>query len=477
MPAITIFDDSRGAARNRPTSLPAEARSLSRMLRLLDAPQVAAQALSQALEALPPPATKSHGAAIQRVKQQVSQSILEMKEAGWNTVAKKYAEYHMALAVESVLQDPSSFHVETTKKNNNLQKAAAVAGEKLLASGGNSTGDDCSSIDASSVVPAPKRANRDAVGSPSSLSSLETRNSSSTSPVKGCAPTTTTMTRQRVSRRAALVSDSSSTEESTVVGVQVEEEEEVTGSVDGDVAEEESTAENDIEVDELVRAGAVRHIWATILESLHLQIASRTTRVWGRKKIYEIYQFAKPIQDASADEMTSIRGRVETECHRILAGVVDVTSACRIYTTMQPMPGANGSNNNLTQAICVQISLGKPLDLHDERNRSASGEKKKKQGGEFVAILIPGSTLFALTASRAPSRARYTAYVLAVLENVLTDTTKIFAAAANKNMSVDGTLATLFVNASIDISYIRFTLTDSTFMHYLCNRFGNHTHR
>ena len=125
MPGITIIGDSRNAARNRPTSLPAEARSLSRLLRLLKSPETAAVALQESLETLPIPAAVGQAAALERVRQQVEQSIQQMKEVGWESLADRYAEYNMALAIESVLQDSSSFiaaATTTTASSRNLQK-------------------------------------------------------------------------------------------------------------------------------------------------------------------------------------------------------------------------------------------------------------------------------------------------------------------------------------------------------------------
>ena len=428
MPGITIIGDSRNAARNRPTSLPAEARSLSRMLRLLKSPETAANALTQSVETLPPPSDVGQAAALFRVRQQVSQSIQEMREAGWETLADRYAEYNMALALESVLQDPSAFVAssQTTKssaRQHNIPGAVAFAEPEEA--------DDDSSADASSVIPTNRNSHNtmNARTVPSdSLSLSPLSKDSHPSNDNRHAPKTS---QPAVARRLLpLVSDSSTIEASEAS--QEEGEARDTTTVATEPLEEQ-------EEPEMGLSNAARYLWSIILESLHLQVASRTTRVWGRKKIYEIYELARPMQDTSTQELPPLRRRLETECRSIFDGILSDASNCRVYVTLQSIVAGSTSDRN-TQALHVQINLGNILDLQDERNRSVSGEKKKKAEREFVALLIPGSSLFALTASRSPSRSRFTSYILTVLENILTETTNNFAAIKTaKKVELNGT--------------------------------------
>jgi hypothetical protein len=167
-----------------------------------------------------------------------------------------------------------------------------------------------------------------------------------------------------------------------------------------------------------------RRIWAVILESVHLQIASRTTKVSGKKKVYEVYQLTRPVLDFSPGQEAILRPRLEAECRSLFKCYVSDDSHCRVYTTLQPL-----SQLKVARALFVQISLGKHYDFQDETSRGVSGEKKKKHEKEFVAVLIPGSPFFALTASRAPSRSRFTPSVYTILETVLTETAKTYAAA------------------------------------------------
>lgn len=436
MPGITIIGDSRNAARNRPTSLPAEARSLSRMLRLLKSPETAAVALNQSLKTLSPPEDLGQATALGRVRQQVSQSIQQMREVGWDTLADRYAEYNMALAIESVLQDSSSFAVaakNSRKENttwrksngpkpkrtdNNIPEAVAFS-ESQKSDDESNSGTDVSSVIATNALKSQEKKNT------SSLSPLSKDSNDRQAP-RNSSPTA-------VARRLLpLVSDSSTIEASEAS--QQEEEEQTRDSASQQIMET-STEEPFQGAQEEIEMGltnAARYLWSIILESLHLQVASRTTRVWGRKKIYEVYELARPMQDTCTEELPALRRRLETECCSIFDGVLRDASDCRVYVTLQNLAiGSNGSNNQRhTQGLFVQIHLGKLLDLQDERNRSVSGEKKKKAEREFVAQLVPGSKLFALTASRSPSRSKFTPYILTVLENILTETTNMNHAAS-----------------------------------------------
>lgn len=443
MPGISLIGDSRNAERNRPTSLPAEARSLSRMLRLLKSPETAATALIQSLATLPCHSDPGSAVALVRVRQRVVQSIQQMREAGWDTLADRYAEYNMALAVESVLQDPSSFVVSrgtgaggapNTKKaradlydNNNIPLAVAFT-ENAQAD------DDNSSTDMSSVIATSKKnGHNDANNRANTMSLSPLSKDDSKTNNKRQGPRSSSQS--AVARRLLpLVSDSSTLEASETC------QDEAKAAVEKSENNTETAEEE--EESELGVTNAARNLWSIILESFHLQVAARTTSVWGRKKIYEVYNLARPMQDiADAYSLPALRQRLETECRTIFDGVrSDAANHCRVYVTLQPHVvesgnGGNGNGNHPTQALHVQINLDKLMDLQDERNRSVSGEKKKKAEREFVALLVPGSNLFALTASRSPSRSRFTTYILTVLENILTETTNHYAKANSSSTS------------------------------------------
>jgi hypothetical protein len=145
--------------------------------------------------------------------------------------------------------------------------------------------------------------------------------------------------------------------------------------------------------------------WSRVLEAMHLQVVSRTTRVWGRKKIYEIYELNGPATQTAPAEQ--IRLDVETEFGRATG------MECRAYA----MHGGDGN-------IYIQLSIGKPFDYYDEKNRSVSGEKKKKQGNEFHIMVQPGSRLMAVSASRAPSRSRFRKFALTAFDLALSTAVK-----------------------------------------------------
>ena len=153
-----------------------------------------------------------------------------------------------------------------------------------------------------------------------------------------------------------------------------------------------------------------QEFWATILESMHLQIASRTTTVWGRKKIYEIYRLSGPA--AAHKSLEDIRRGIDEEFRRIFCGGDEEH---RVYATKR--------NNRI---YCL-LNIGKPFDYHDERNRSSSGAKKKKKSNEYIFWITPGSPLLAVTASRAPSNSRFTRFVLTAIDLVLSENANLNA--------------------------------------------------
>jgi len=182
-----------------------------------------------------------------------------------------------------------------------------------------------------------------------------------------------------------------------------------------------------------VHLQSMKQCWAVLLESLQLEVASRTTRVWGRKKIYEIYQLRAPassmeelkkqttaatttMNNSSSSSaftyLANIRRSVEHEFRSVFHGGTEDQSGCRIYTKY----------NRDHDVLYLQFNIGKPFDYQDEQNRSRSGEKKKKKANEFVVLVKPESSLIALTASRAPSNSRFTPYVTTAVEAVLAST-------------------------------------------------------
>lgn len=314
-----MIGDSRLATRSRPTSLPAEARSVARVLRLLNSPRLATEVLLGGLSQVPSsPMLKS-------VQESIKDTVDSIHEQEGVMKAKE-AEHRLSLAMEWAVQNAFS------RKN----------------------------------TPPPPSSDDDGTGSIQSLPLQTTQYKSTTA--------------------AALVSDSSTA---------------------GGSDQEESTASQQLILPSettLEQGIAMRKFWAMVLESLHLQVASRTTKVWGRKKIYEIYQLTGA---ALIDDAEMLRKTVETEFRTIYHGGGEHQSGCRTYALKR---GAQ---------YFVSINIGMWFDLQDERNRSLSGERKKKKANEFLAIITPGESLVALTASRAPSRSRFSKFVLAALDAAL----------------------------------------------------------
>ena len=161
---------------------------------------------------------------------------------------------------------------------------------------------------------------------------------------------------------------------------------------------------------------ALIDFWPNLMEAVTLQVSSRTTRTWGRKKIYEVYRLAGPTMPVSNGE--KLREKIAREFLALYDGSVAVESnrsgrhnECRVFVTQHTNP----------RALWVQLNIGRPFDCYDESNRTkADGHKKKKAANEFVAMIEPETNLVVLTASRAPSRTKFTPYVLAALETVLT---------------------------------------------------------
>jgi len=189
------------------------------------------------------------------------------------------------------------------------------------------------------------------------------------------------------------------------------------------------------------RTFALRRTASICLESLNLQIMARTTTTWGKKKIYEIYSFPRPVRSVCGEGgVSAVRSAVEKEFRASFRGGGEDQCGIRVYGLLRRIccsvdedtaaadVACNGSSNEDAEShssekgdtyLFLHLCIGKPLDLHDESMRGSNGEKKKKKGNEFIVILRPGTTLFALSASRAPSNSRFTPFVLASLVNAL----------------------------------------------------------
>lgn len=169
----------------------------------------------------------------------------------------------------------------------------------------------------------------------------------------------------------------------------------------------DSESETETALDTVEASLQIKKFWGSLLEAVNLQVASRTTSVWGKKKTYEVYQLTAPASlDSSRDE---IRKAVEREFRTVFHGGGEDQSGCRTYAV----------TSEKDKMLYIQMNIGKQYDFNDERNRSVCGEKKKKADYEFIAIVTGGSPLIALTASRAPSRSRLTKFVLTALDAAL----------------------------------------------------------
>lgn len=146
----------------------------------------------------------------------------------------------------------------------------------------------------------------------------------------------------------------------------------------------------------------MKSFWTTLIEGMHLQVISRTTQVWGRKKIYEIYRLQGTA--ACTKSMEQLRQDVRREFSESYCGAYPEDRDCRAYAKQ-----SDGF-------IYLFLAIGKPYDFRDERNRASSGEKKKKKGNEFVFIVKPGANLVAVSASRAPSRSPLSKFALTAFD-------------------------------------------------------------
>ena len=297
------------------TALPAEARSLSRLLHLLQQSHVASAALLGSLLQMPP------SPQCQEISTNLKETLASLQNLD---LPFKQMSDRMSIATELAIR--TAFH-----NPDHLREDGKIKGE---------------------------------FGSP-----VE-------SDVESIAPP---MTAKATKTSAAIVSDSSTA-----------------GS------ETETEIMNDMDV-----AVGMKKFWGSLLEAVNLQVASRTTSVWGKKKIYEVYHLSAPV--SLAGSLDDIRKNVEMEFRTVFHGGGEDHSGCRTYAVM-----------SAANSLYIQLNIGKHYDFSDERNRATSGEKKKKADYEFIAIVNSASPIIALTASRAPSRSRLTKFVLTALDAALT---------------------------------------------------------
>jgi hypothetical protein len=134
----------------------------------------------------------------------------------------------------------------------------------------------------------------------------------------------------------------------------------------------------------------------------------------------------------------AVRNAVEREFRAIFRGGGEDQCGIRVYGLLRKVAGTcledgieGGEEEQMIGEaetyLFIHMCIGKPLDLHDENLRAPSGEKRKKKANEFIAILRPGSSLFALSASRAPSGSRFTKFLLPTLARALSSTSGITA--------------------------------------------------
>lgn len=207
---------------------------------------------------------------------------------------------------------------------------------------------------------------------------------------------------------------------------------------DDDAASKSSNPRFDTTSEDRDRTFAFRRTTSLCLESLSLQVMARTTVTWGKKKMYEVYKLPRPLRPVGGETgVLAVRNAVEREFRAIFRGGGEDQCGIRVYGMLRKIAGAcledgieereEEKNDDAETHLFIHMCIGKPLDLHDENLRAPSGEKRKKKANEFIAILRPGSTLFALSASRAPSGSRFTRFLLPALARALSSTSGITA--------------------------------------------------
>ena len=373
--------DPSAAHKQRPTSQSPQVRNLARLLKLLQDPETAVAALLDAVK---------QSSLSQRTSLMHShlQSLLDLlRRKGWQNF-KSHASLEMAQAAEAAF-------VAATRDN-------LGESNEMLA-------------DARQEETRRNRFPRDSL-----LLGAHATEASSVKETQGLHPpamdpiTTAAATEKPVTDSLALVSDTE------------------------DAASGYATAkpgygiEDDVDLDSEF---ALMDFWSNLLEAVHLQVSSRTTRVWGRRKIYEVYRLAGPTTPVS--DLDQLRHKISKQFLAIYEARdrrMRQYGNCRVFAVQH------------ADALWIQFNIGRAFDCNDEMNRSArTGGKKGKLGTEYLAIVHSESNLVALTASRAPSRAPFTSYVLSALETVLTCSVAGGYALERKLLSVGHSLAKILL--------------------------------
>ena len=85
------------------------------------------------------------------------------------------------------------------------------------------------------------------------------------------------------------------------------------------------------------RTAAIRRTASHCLEALHLEVASRSPRVWGRRKIYEVYCMPRPVRTVGRGDgaLKSVRDAVEREFRSSFHGGGEDQSGVRVYVLLR----------------------------------------------------------------------------------------------------------------------------------------------
>lgn len=331
----------------RPESLPPEARTLNRLFRLLHDPQVIRLAILEVLDRAP--ACEQ----IPQIRQLFEISFHRLKD--FEHRRDRMFEQKLAKALNAAIENAFA---DVEDDTDSLMGSPEVKKSPAAPANGS---DSEESVD--SMIEAAERARKRNSKPGSTPGRRSSRGSKKT-------PTPSSATKEQDQASIALVSEADQ-------GVAVTTEE------DDDASQSPTNAKD---------------FWGMLLEAMQLQVTAQTTRVWGRKKIYEIYRLNGPATTTKSAE--EVRLAIHDEFGSILGGEY------RTYALQRPSDGH----------FCIFLKIGKYYDYQDERNRAVSGEKKKKQANEFMVTVKPGSTLMAVTASRAPSRAKHIKYLLPALD-------------------------------------------------------------
>ena len=398
----------------RPSDLSPTARNLARLLKTLQEPDVALQALQDALKQqgtlqlsnddLPP---SQHS---------FQQYCIELSQAVELAHAKASRKHH-----GDDLSSPNKKNHPSSSYSSKRHKAKSAYVLFYEAYSRQQQHDACEEVESAweSLSKQEKQVFEEqatALENSSTISSLDTQDHRSG---KGGAPQTLSSLEQTyLVQPSPTTTEKRSSTRTTKVSALVSDSEDAGSSTES--AADEANMNVDSEI-------AILDFWPVLLEAVHLQVASRTVRTWGKKKIYEVYRLAGPTTPVS--DLEQLRKKLALAFLTLYDGSSREDKRCMRYRDCRVFCAMHhrGSEKNSEQhkattlpSLWIQVSIGRPMDVQDELNRSVTGEKKKKPGTEFIAMLEPESNLVALTASRAASRSTFTPFVLSALEMVLT---------------------------------------------------------